>query len=220
MGSPEYYCLFLSENAVGAQWCVFWVLLAWWQFGDTHLPNKANVEWPWSFVPFSSGPWKNSQLICSLLPRRVSRIFPQTSLSPRVSSSPPLLWGWMCTEDAMAVGVAQVSGGDLEDSSAYDPSTLLPGLLDGRISRIVGPTTFLLGKPNLIVALLCYCFYGVVPRSCILHAVTSFTHKSGIRMFFSFLFHNSRHKWFSWHFFCVWYLFDSKGSHPFLITIP
>lgn len=64
----------------------------------------------------------------------------------------------MCTEDAVAVGVAQVRGSDLEDSSAYDPSTLFPGLLDGRISRIVGPTTFLLGKPNLIFALLCYCF--------------------------------------------------------------
>lgn len=71
----------------------------------------------------------------------------------------------MCPKDAVAVGEVEVSEGGLEDNSAYDPSTLLPGLLNGSILRIVGLTTFLLGKPNPIFALFCYCFYKAVLRS-------------------------------------------------------
>ena len=94
------------------------------------------------------------------------------------------------------------AGTALGDSSAHDPPTLLPGLLDGRISRIVGLTTFLLGKPNLIFSLFCYHFYGShaekLRNNVYLHftAVTSFTHKSCIRMF-SFFFHNSGHRLYS-----------------------
>lgn len=117
-------CILLSVHF--GKWCVLWVLLPWWQF--RHTPAQQGkcrvtmVIWPFQL-------WSMEKLSTHLFSPTSARGLDFPTYLPLHGFPVPHHYyeGCMCPEDAVAVGVAQVSGGDLEDSSAYNPSTLLPG---------------------------------------------------------------------------------------------
>lgn len=130
------------------------------------------------------------------------KIFPQTSLSPRVSSSSPLLWEVDVHRGCCGCGCGIGQWGWPWGQFSIWPIHFASWSSPWKNFKNCWPHHLPLGKAKSHLWPILLLFFGVVLKSWeivliyILHAVTSFTHTSCIRMCFSFLFHNSRHKLF------------------------